>query len=81
MHTTITATYAQRRFADLLRTVEKGGRVIITSHGKPVAIVTPAVEDERTAVGARVALFARLRTERAVNAGRWTRDGLYDEAP
>ena len=43
--------------------------------------ITPIVEDERAAEGARSALFARLRTERAVNAGRWTRDELYDDAP
>lgn len=28
---------------------------------------------------ARSALFARLRKERAVDVGRWTRDELYDE--
>jgi len=79
MDTTITAADAHRRFSELLRTVKKGRSVIITSHGKPVARVTPAIDDDRAAVGARSALFARLRTERAVNAGRWTRDELYDE--
>jgi antitoxin (DNA-binding transcriptional repressor) of toxin-antitoxin stability system len=55
--------------------------VIVTSHGKPVAIITPVIEDERAAERARTALFDRLRSERAVNAGRWTRDELYDDAP
>ena len=53
----------------------------MTSHGKPVAIITPVIEDERAAERARTALFDRLRSERAVNAGRWTRDELYDDAP
>ena len=44
-------------------------------------LVYGIVEDERALKAARSALFARLRTERAVNAGRWTRDELYDDAP
>ena len=55
--------------------------MVVTRHGKPVARITPVVEDEPAAKGARSALFARLRTERAVNARRWTRDELYDDAP
>ena len=54
--------------------------VVVTSHGKPVAKISPVVEDNRAAEGARSALFARLRRERVVNAGRWTRDELYDDA-
>jgi prevent-host-death family protein len=77
----ISAAEAYRRFSEVLRTVKKGRSIIVTSHGKPVAKITPVVEDERAAEGARSALFARLRTERAVNAGRWTRDELYDDAP
>jgi prevent-host-death family protein len=79
MDKAVSAADANRRFSELLRTVKKGGSVVVTSHGKPVARITP-VEDERTAEGARSALFARLRSERAVNAGRWTRDELYDDA-
>jgi prevent-host-death family protein len=81
MDKAVSATDANRRFSELLRTVKKGRSVVVTSHGKPVARITPVVEDERTAQGARSALFARLRTERVVNAGRWTRDELYDDAP
>ena len=61
--------------------MKKGRSIIVTSHGKPVAKITPVIEDERAAKGARSALLARLRTERAVNAGRWTRDALYDDGP
>ena len=81
MDEAVSAADANRRFSELLRTVKKGRSVIVTSHGKPVAKITPVVEDERAAEGARSALFARLRTERAVNVGRWKRDQLYDDAP
>ena len=81
MDKSVSAADANRRFSELLRTVKKGRSIIVTSHGKPVAKITPVVEDERAAEGARSALFARLRTERSVNVGRWTRDGLYDDAP
>ncbi len=81
MEKAVSAADANRRFSELLRTVKKGRSVLVTSHGKPVARITPVVEDERAAERARSALFARLRKERTMKAGRWTRDELYDDAP
>ena len=81
MDRAVSAADANRRFSELLRTVKKGGSVVVTSHGKPIAKIMPIVEDERVAEGARSALFVRLRRGRVVNAGRWTRDELYDDAP
>jgi prevent-host-death family protein len=79
MNKTISAADANRRFSELLRTVKTGRSVIVTSHGKPVAKISPVIQDDRAAQGARSALFARLRRERVVNAGRWKRDELYDD--
>jgi len=81
MDQAVSAADANRRFSKLLRTVKKGRSVVVTSHGKPVARITPVAEDDRAAQGARSALFARLRREPVVKAGRWTRDELYDDAP
>jgi prevent-host-death family protein len=81
MDKAVSAADANRRFSELLRTVKKGRSVVVTSHGKPVAKITPVAEDDRAAEGARSALFARLRGEPVVKAGRWTRDELYDDAP
>jgi prevent-host-death family protein len=81
MEKSVSAADANRRFSELLRTVKRGRSVIVTSHGKPVAKITPVVEDEKTAEAARCALFARLQRQRPVNAGRWTRDELYDDKP
>jgi prevent-host-death family protein len=81
MNKTVSAADANRRFSELLRTVKDGQSVVVTSHGKPVAKISPVVDDNRVAEGARSALFARLRRERVVNAGRWTRDELYDDVP
>jgi prevent-host-death family protein len=81
MDKSVSAADANRRFSELLRTVKKGQSVVVTSHGKPVAKITPVVEDNRAADGARSALFARLRREQVVKGGRWTRDELYDDAP
>jgi len=81
MNKTVSAADANRRFSELLRTVKKGRSVVVTSHGKPVAKISPVVEDDRAAEGARSVLFDRLRRERVVNASRWTRDVLYDDAP
>ena len=81
MNKTVSAADANRRFSELLRTVKNGQSIVVTSHGKPVAKISPVVDDNRVAEGARSALFARLRRERVVNAGRWTRDELYDDVP
>ena len=81
MEKAVSAADANRHFSEVLRAVKQGRSIIVTSHGRPVAKITPVVEDERAAEGARSALFARLRTQRAVHAGRWTRDELYDDAP
>jgi prevent-host-death family protein len=78
MEKAISATDANRRFSEILRTVKRGRSVLVTSHGKPVARIMPVVEEEPTARDARATLFARLRAERVVKAGRWTRDELYD---
>jgi prevent-host-death family protein len=80
MDKAVAAADANRRFSELLRTVKTGRSVIVTSHGKPVAKIMPIVDDDRAAEGARLALFARLRKERTVNVGRWTRQELYDDA-
>lgn len=34
---------ARTRFAELLADVEKGRRVVITRHGKPVAVLSPVL--------------------------------------
>src|SRR5580698_1031684 len=47
MDKTVSAADANRRFSELLRTVKKGQSVVITSHGTPVAKISPIVEDNR----------------------------------
>ena len=79
MNKAVSAADANRRFSELLRTVKAGKSVVVTSHGKPVARISPATADGQAAEGARSALFARLRKERVVNIGRWKRDELYDD--
>ena len=57
MDKAVSAADANRRFSELLRTVKKGRTVIVTSHGQPVAKISPIVEDERAAEGARSSPF------------------------
>ena len=80
MDKTASAADANRRFSELPWTVQKGRSVVVTTHGKPVARITAVVGDNRAAEGARTALFARLKRERAVKSGRWRRDELYGDA-
>lgn len=80
MSKSVSAADANRRFSELLRTVKDGESVVVTSHGKPVAKLTPVTEDERAADEAHAMLLARLRKQRPIDIGRWTREELYDEA-
>ena len=50
---------------------------MVTSHGKPVAQLIPAGEAESEA--GRLALLDHLSRQRPVDAGRWTRDELYED--
>lgn len=75
----ISAADANRRFSLLLRGVREGHTYVVTSHGKPVARLIPAGKHDDVAVSAHSALLARLEKQPAVDAGRWTRDELYED--
>ena len=57
------ATEAKARFAELLRTVERGETVVITRHGRTVAHVVPTQAGEREDHSQAVARFQRRRKE------------------
>jgi prevent-host-death family protein len=52
----IQATEAKAKFAEILRTVENGGTIEITRHGRPIARMTPIhasrQEESRRAIAA-----------------------------
>lgn len=81
MEEAISAADANRKFSHILRSVREGHSFVVTSHGRPVARIVPADKHEGVASGARGALLARLQSQPVVNAGRWTRDELYEDAP
>jgi prevent-host-death family protein len=77
MKKAISAAEANRRFSHLLREVREGHSFIVTSHGKPVAKITPHTKEtasERT----REAFFRHLETQPVRNIGCWKRDELYE---
>lgn len=84
MTKTVTATEANRSFSRLLREVERGERIEITSHGRRVAVLEPArdEEDERAARKRRLAALEALKkrwaTQKRVTVGPWTREDLYE---
>lgn len=77
----ISAADANRRFSQLLRAVrEEQATYVVTSHGKPVAKITPAGHGSDLSTAARDLLLARLKSQPAMNAGPWQRDEPYDDA-
>lgn len=79
MNKRVTASEANRNFSRLLKHVEKGGDVTLTSHGRVVARIVPASEEDETRDKAWKRLLAELRKKPAMNIGPWTRDELYDD--
>ena len=77
MDKSISAAEANRKFSELLRGVKAGQSYVVTSHGRPVARIQP-VDDGQDADRARAALLKRLRSQKAIDIGLWTRDELYD---
>jgi prevent-host-death family protein len=77
MKKAVSASEANRRFSHLLRAVREGHTFIVTSHGKPVARITPHTK-ETASEKAREAFFRRLESQPVRNIGRWTRDELYE---
>jgi prevent-host-death family protein len=78
MEKAVSAADANRKFSQILRDVREGQSYVVTSHGKAVARIAPLKEPSRETAKARSSLLARLRSERVVKIGRWTRDELYE---
>ena len=79
MDEAISAADANRRFSLLLRGVREGRSYVVTSHGKPVARLVPVGERNEIGASARAMLLSRLERQPVINAGRWTRDELYED--
>jgi prevent-host-death family protein len=79
MEETVSAADANRRFSLLLRGVREGHSYVVTSHGRPVARLIPAGKHDDVATSARATLLSRLEEQPVMNAGRWTRDELYED--
>jgi prevent-host-death family protein len=75
---TVTATQATREFSKLMREVGNGNTVLILSHGKPFANITP-VEDKTEREKAREELFAHLAKVECIGERDWTRDEIYGD--
>ena len=82
MGAVISAAEANRNFSALLRRVQQGERVTITSRGRPVAEIAPPQRDAPAARNiAWDALLARLRQQQIKSIGPWSREELYERDP
>jgi prevent-host-death family protein len=77
---TVSAAEANRSFSKLLGSVDKGEEFLITSHGRPVAKLVPALHDSVLEAKelARKRLFEYLESQPIRNLPRVTRDEIYD---
>jgi prevent-host-death family protein len=78
MEKAISAADANRNFSQLLREVREGRSYVVTSHGRPVARISPIDSKTEQREAAKAALLKRLRSQPVIKIGRWTRDELYN---
>jgi prevent-host-death family protein len=78
MSTTVSAAEANRQFSKILRAVEAGETVIVTSHGRPVARICPVDEERAQRRIALQHLLTRLEAQPALGLGKMTRDEIYE---
>jgi prevent-host-death family protein len=74
----VSASEANRSFSRLLRDVVDGTTVTVTSHGRPVAQIIPIDDEANQREAAHRRLMERLKRQKPVIIGPWTRDELYD---
>lgn len=75
---TVSASDANRQFSALLQEVSHGGEITITSHGKPVARMSPAKAARHGREVARKRLIERLRRQGGTGVRTWSREDLYE---
>lgn len=76
MEKAISAADANRKFSQLLREVREGRTYVVTSHGRPVARISPF--DAQRHSEAKAELLAHLESQPLRRTGGWKRDDLYD---
>ena len=75
----VNAAEANRSFSKLLCRVHNGDPFTALSHGRPVATLSPAQEQDQQKHASRTALLKRLSLQPATDQQRtWTREELYD---
>lgn len=77
MEKAISAADANRKFSQLLREVREGRSYVVTSHGRPVARISP-ISENGEAAHAREVLLKRLRSQAVTDVGAWKREDLYE---
>ena len=70
----VDASEAEVRFSALLDRVEAGERIVITHHGKPVALLGPMPGESDRSVGEAVRGLLELRSEHRLGPGLTTLD-------
>jgi len=79
MEKVVSAAEANRRFSQVLRSVREGDSYVVTAHGRPVAKIIPIGREDAVRDKAKEILLEHLRSQKPMNAGRWTRDELYED--
>jgi prevent-host-death family protein len=74
----VSAAEANRHFSKLLREVQSGESVTVTSHGRPVAVIQPASPFAAHGQQAKAELLKHLSAQKP-RGMVFRRDELYDE--
>ena len=73
MEKAISATDANRQFSRLLDSVRRGRSYVVSSHGRPIARISPVDDSKDAVASAQTSLLAHLRRQKSLKRARWTR--------
>jgi len=77
----IPAAEANRSFSRLLREVRNGASFTVTSHGRPVARLVPAGDENADRAALIRSMIDAAKARPVMNLGKWTRDELHQRKP
>ncbi len=79
---TVTAREANQGFSEILSQVERGEEIVITKHGRPVAVISayhpPTMTPERKAAIDRVRRLWKKKVRWGIPFRTFTRDEMHE---
>ena len=79
MEQLVSVTEANKILPELVQGVKEGHHYVLTSQGRPVALLLPVDANRGRLAGARKTLLTHLQQQSPAEVSPWTREDLYED--